>query len=277
VAVLNALLGGGVELLLAPVRSFPPIVGVALMALLTVVPMLVVFKAVSDQAQLAAVKRAIVGGLFEIRLFNDDLAAILRAQGEILRHNLKYLRLSFVPMLWLIVPLGLVVAQMEYHFGYAGPAAGQPILVKVTMQRRFDLAKPAPEVFRLEAPKYVRILTPAVWFPAAGEVLWQVSADVEGEYELRLRVGDESISKTLQVAGGVARRSPIRLPGSIVNQVAYPAEAPLPDASAVASISVDYEREHIFLFGWDIPWIVVYFALTIFFAVPVKKRLGVTL
>ena len=54
-------------------------------------------------------KRQIHACLFEIRLFNDDLPAILRSQMEILRHNLNYLRLSAVPMLWMIVPLVIVL------------------------------------------------------------------------------------------------------------------------------------------------------------------------
>ena len=57
--------------------------------------------------------------LFEIRLFNDDLRAMLRAQVEILRHNVTYLRLSLVPMLWMLVPLVLVIAQLQFHYGYA--------------------------------------------------------------------------------------------------------------------------------------------------------------
>ena len=56
--------------------------------------MLIVFKKTSNQARLEAVKKQIHACLFELRLFSDDLPAILRAQGEILRHNLRYLGLS---------------------------------------------------------------------------------------------------------------------------------------------------------------------------------------
>ena len=53
--------------------------------------MLLVFKKTSNQAKLEAVKRQIHACLFEIRMFSDDLPAILRAQREILRHNLRYI------------------------------------------------------------------------------------------------------------------------------------------------------------------------------------------
>ena len=59
---------------------------------------------------LAEVKRRIHAGLFEIRLFNDDLAAIFKAQGEILRHNVSYVGLTLVPAAWMLVPFVLIAA-----------------------------------------------------------------------------------------------------------------------------------------------------------------------
>ena len=100
--------------------------GLAVVSLATAIVMLArSFKRTSNQTRLAAVKRQIHAALFEIRLFNDDLRAIFRAQREMLRHNLTYLRLSLVPMLWMIVPLVLVIAQLQFHYGYAGLEVGQ--------------------------------------------------------------------------------------------------------------------------------------------------------
>jgi hypothetical protein len=286
VTVLNALIGRAFDLLLAPVEQFPPIVGVAAVALITAVPMLLVFRAVSDQKRLAAVKRAIVGALFEVRLFNDDLPAILRAQAEILKHNLHYLRLSLVPMLWLAVPLGLALAHLEYHFAYGGPAEGQPILVKAQLRSAANTprgasngsasgAREQPVV--LEAPESVQVLTAAIWFPTTNEVLWRVSGARSGEYELRIHVGDETLTKTLRVGDGIGRRSPVREEPGFLSQLTNPAEPPLPAGSALASVSVAYEPEAIRIWGWNLPWMVVYFALTILFAVPLRRPLKVTI
>ena len=96
--------------------------------------MLLVFKATSNQPKLEAVKRQIHACLFEIRLFRDDVPAILRAQAEILRHNLNYLFLSLVPMLWMLVPLLLVIAQLQFHYGYRGLRPGEDFLVKVRLK-----------------------------------------------------------------------------------------------------------------------------------------------
>ena len=39
---------------------------------------------------------------------------------------------KLVPMLWMIVPFVLVVAQLQ-HYGYGGQEAGQPVLLKVQL------------------------------------------------------------------------------------------------------------------------------------------------
>jgi hypothetical protein len=68
------------------------------------VAVLLAFKWTADQPALAAAKQAMHAAIFEMRLFNDDLVLLFRAQGEVVRHSLTYLRLSLAPTLWLIVP-----------------------------------------------------------------------------------------------------------------------------------------------------------------------------
>src|SRR5918995_3026532 len=133
-SLLNASLTRAADWVLAPFSMLHPMVSLTVASLATAAAMLFVFKRTSDQARLAAVKRLIHAGLFEIRLFNDDLLAILRAQLEILRHNATYLRLSLVPMLWVIVPLVLVIAQLQFHYGYAPLQPGDRALLKVQLR-----------------------------------------------------------------------------------------------------------------------------------------------
>src|SRR5262245_14085448 len=128
------------DLLLFPVRQLPPMVGLVIVSLVTAVVVMLVFRATSDQQRIADVKRRIAAALFEIRLFNDDLPAVFRAQGELLRHNATYLRLSLVPMLWMIVPIALLVAQLEFRYGYTGLTPGRPAIVTVQLREGVKLA-----------------------------------------------------------------------------------------------------------------------------------------
>ena len=287
-SLLNAFLAVVFDLLLAPFRQLPPIVGLAVVSLVTAIAMLLIFKRTSNQTRLAAVKRQIHAALFEIRLFNDDLRAIFRAQGEILRHNLTYLRLSLVPMLWMILPLVLVIAQLQFHYGYSGLTTGQPILLKaqirdgvtvVGSQVQVALASTAARnnAPLLEAPPQVEVKTPAVWIPATREVIWRISPQAAGSYEVQLRLGDRTYSKSIRVSDAVVRRSPVRLEPGLLNQLLYPAESPLPADGAVTSISVAYPETDVTVLGWDLHWMIVYFALSMVFAFALRKRFNVTL
>ena len=284
-SILNRILGSLVEWLMLPFAHFAPIVGLTVFSALTAVGMLLVVKATSNQARLEAVKRSIHAGLFEIRLFNDDIRAILRAQGEILRHNLTYLRLSAVPLLWTIAPLVLLVAQLEFYYGYGGMETGQAALVTVRLtddwrqanSRETDADDTTAPALALEAPPGLRVETPAVWVPSLNEATWRIGAERPGEYELTIRRGDQSFAKTVHVSNGIARRSPVRLEGGLVNQLLYPAEPPLPAGSLLQSITVSYPEQSIRMLGWDIHWMIVFFVLSTVFAFALKGRFGVVL
>ena len=269
-AALNAGLAAGVDVVLAPLSGLPPLAGLIVVALVTAVGMLAVFKRTSDQARISAVKRSIHASLFEIRLFNDDLRAILRAQADILRHNATYLRLSLMPMLWVIVPLVLLIAQLQFHYGYAPLQPGERVLVKAQVRG-------AGEGVTLDTSPGLTLDTPAVWFPGAQEVVWRLRAAEAGRHELRVKVGSEVHAKSLQVGGGVVRRSPVRLERGVINQILYPSERPLPRDGQVAAITVAYAERDVSVFGWDVNWMVVYFALSVIFAFALRKPFGVTI
>ena len=268
-SVLNGVLDSVFDVLLRPLSALPPLAGLAVVSLATAIVMLLVVRRTSNQRAVDDVKRRIHAALFEIRLFNDDLRAIFRAQREMLRSNLTYLRLSLVPMLWMIVPFVFVLAQLQCHYGYDGLETGHPVLLTAHM-RSIDTAS-------LEVPPGIRADTGAVWFPALKDVIWRITPERMGDYELRVHVGAQTFTKTLHVSSSVARRSPARLEAGLVNGVLYPAEAPLAHDAPIASIAVPYPERELDVFGWRLNWMVVFFVLSIAFAFALKKPFGVTL
>jgi len=271
-AVLRALFDAG----LYPFRGMHPLVGLLLVSLPVSIGMLVIFKLTSDQDRLAGVKRNIHACLFEIRLFNDDMRAIFRAQMEILRHNMTYLRLSLPPMIWVIVPLFFVIAQMQFHYGYAGLTPGQTALVKVELKdgEAPSSGKPAID---LEVPPGIRLETPGVWIPTENEMVWRITAETPGDYELRVRIGSGTESKSLSVSDAVVRLSPTRLEPTLLNQLLYPAEPPLPSGSPLRSIAVTYPDRSVGLFGLEGHWLIAFFVLMMVLALALRGWLGVTI
>lgn len=275
-SILNALLRALVDGLLYPFRGLPPIVGLAVVSLLTSILLLVVFKKTSNQKALEAVKRKIHAGLFEIRLFNDDFRSILRSQLDILRHNLTYLRYSTVPMIWTLPPLVLLIAQLQFHYGYESLRVGSTALVKATVRAGESTSKPA---IRLESPgPGLEVKEPPVWIPSLHEMAWRIEPRAAGEYELRIVNGSETVTKSVRVAEGadlVLQRSPLRVRG-FLDELLYPAEAPLPQG-AFESVAVTYPEANVDVFGYELHWMIVYFALSIVFAFALRGTFKVTI
>jgi hypothetical protein len=275
-ATLNATLRLIFDLALAPFRSWPPIVPLALVSLAVSVLMLVVFKRTSNQTQMAAVKRRIHAGLFEMRLFNDDLRAMLRAQIEILRANGRYLGLTLVPMIFILPPLVLVMAQLEYHYGYQALRIRQPFLLEC------DIAREPGNVGRpqaaLDLPPGLRAEIGPAWLPSQSRVGWRLVAERDGDYELGLTVnGATRVTKSVRVTSQTVRLSPMRVSGGVFEQLLNPAESPLPADNPIRAIRLSYPEREVRVLGFGMNWMIPFFALSIVFAFAFKGLFKVTL
>ena len=277
--IINSILGTVFELLMMPFRTLP-MLGLVLISAVVAVGMLLVFKRTSNQEQLDAVKRRIHACLFEIRLFNDDIGAIMRAQLEILRHNMTYLRLQLVPLVFILPPMILLLTQLQPFYGYSGLEPGESALLQVTLNPDGELAggvgfqvDEKPDV-SLELPAGVLLDSPSVWVPSQGEMAWRLIADQPGEHDLAVRVGSDTYSKSLVVSEEAIRRSPMRVT-SFFDQFLYPVEKPLAKDGPISSIELTYPEDPYFLLMPK--WMWIFFVLTIVFAFALRKPMGVTI
>ena len=270
-SLLNSLLVGVFVILLLPLRSLPPMIGLVVVSAVCSVGMLLGYKATSNQSAIEAVKRQIAAGLFEIRLYNDDIVAILRAQGAIFTNNLKYLGLNMVPMVFMMVPFVLVIAQLQFHYGFEGLEANEPVLLQVT------LTEGSVAVIGLDLPDGVRLDAPQVTMPALPGAAWRIVPEAAGSYELGIQVDGQTLTKTLVVADTVTRRSPYRLAPGFLNQLLYPAEPPLPSDSAAIDITLHYPERELGVLGFGLHWLIWFFILTIVLAFAMKGWFGVTI
>ncbi|MYA07497.1 MAG: hypothetical protein F4060_06610 [Holophagales bacterium] len=287
-SLLNAALRAVFDVALRPFAALPPILPVAIVALVSGIFALLVYRWTSNQTAIAAVKRRLFGHLLEVRLFNDDLRAVLAAQLRLLRENLTYLRLNLIPLLWMIVPFMLLIAQLQFHYGYDGLEVGERTLLVVDLAPAEaaaaggDEAAPRPPI-ELEAPAGVAVETAGVWVPSLRQVVWRLRADEPGRHELVVRADGGAFTKSLFVEdpeGGAlwARRSPTRRRAAILDQLLYPAEPSLPRDGPIERIDVRYGTATISFFGLlDMHWLIAFLILSLAFAFALRNRFGVTL
>jgi uncharacterized membrane protein (DUF106 family) len=264
------------DAILFPFRGMPEIVGLALLSAAVGVMALLIFKHTSNQEALEVVKAKIHAGLFEIRLFNDDLRAILRAQGSILRHNLTYIRHALIPLLWMIPPFVLIVAQMQFLYGYTGLEPGASAVLRVEVAAEALAGEEKPEI-SVATPDGLELRSPSVWAPDLREMAWLIAGDEPGAYDLEIGFGDRSWTKRVVIGDAFARRAPERLEGTFLNQLLYPAEAPLPKAGPIRAIRVAYPGHDVAFLGLGMNWIWWFLILSIVFAFALRNRLGVTI
>lgn len=286
--ILNNILNMVFDGLLFPFRTLHPLVGLTAVSVLGSIGMLMAYKKTSNQDGIEAVKRQIHACIYEIRLFSDDFRAIMAAQFRILGHNLKYLGLSLVPVVWMIIPFVLVVAQMQFHYGYSGLEPGETAIVKVVLKDEANLtaggggaggllsAGPG-EALALEAPDGIALDSPQLWIPELNEVDWRIEAMEPGTFELVVRAGSDSYTKSVRVSDDVVRRSPIRHSGGFLDSLLYPAEQPLPSDAPIESISIIYPEPGISVFGWEINWLILFIIMLILIAFALRKPFGVQL
>jgi hypothetical protein len=267
----NRFVSASFDVLLRPLEPLPVWASLTVVSLVTAILVLLIFRATSNQDAVAAVKRQIRTAFFEIRLYNDDLRAILLSVRDILKHNARYLFLSLVPLLLTAVPLMAIVAQLQGRFGYVGVPLGRPVLVTAELKSwnaNPPLATISGSGLRAEIPA-------AVWFPALHEAVWRVIPDASGDRSIEVRIGGDVYAKTLHVTSGLGCASPLRPSPRLDDQLLHPCEPPLPDEARLAAIRVAYPVREIDVFGWHLHWTVVYFLESMVFALILRTPMRV--
>ena len=76
--------------------------------------MVVVFRYTSNQKAIRVAKDHLKAHLLAVRLFQDQLQVVLISYWRILRSTGSYLRLAFMPLLYVSVPLILLMVQVVH-------------------------------------------------------------------------------------------------------------------------------------------------------------------
>lgn len=126
-----------------------------------------VFRRIADGAAVRQAARQIVAHLLEFRLFFDEPALILRAQADLVRANLRLLRLILWPAVAAGVPVALLMIPLDAVFGVRPLTVGEAAVVTASMPG--DDARSV-----LEAPSGMVVEAGPVRVFAERQVCWRV-------------------------------------------------------------------------------------------------------
>jgi hypothetical protein len=232
--------------------------------------MVVVFRYTSDQQAIHVAKDRLKAHLLALRLFQDQIPVVMRAYGRIVFATGHYLRLAFKPLLIVIVPMTLLIVQIDRYLGSAPLPVGQAFLVKVRMADANAL-----ETASLQLPEGLATTAPAVHVAAESEVDWRVVAAKTGDYVLNVQASDQTFSKAVVVGSGLPRLSSVRLRGKFWERLFVSGEPALPENKVIEAIEVRYPARDIPFASFEWNWIWLFFVLSLVAGSLFKSILGI--
>jgi uncharacterized membrane protein (DUF106 family) len=268
-AAVQSVWGAAFGAFFLPFRAFGPWAAMAAVSLLTGLLMLFIFKKTSNQAGILRTKNLIKAHLLEIRLFKSDFGQTMRSQGRILLANGRYLGYAVKPMLVMLVPIMLLLLQLDVWYGARSLQPGESAIVKVTLEAS---ATPLRTPLSIEAPAGLTVETPALRIEEEREIDWRIRADAAGLHDLKFSLGGGSFTKTVAVGQAPLKTKivPLRVRSGGWDALNHPGEALLPSNMPIVSVEVAYPPARLSLFGWRMHWLVAYFLLSIVFGFALK-------
>jgi uncharacterized membrane protein (DUF106 family) len=258
--------------LLKPFENGYAFPGIIFISLLTGGVMLLLFRLTSNQDAMKEVKTKISAYFLEMRLYKEDISTVMASQRRILRANMEYMKLAVVPAVVMIVPVILIMVQLNLRYAETGLKPGDTAIVKVKVEEGVDLLR---EGLRLSTAGGVQKASPAVRIASRGEVDWKIKVAEAGTHNITL------ISRTGEMAipvFGITRLVPIYKSfrkSSILETIFNPGCPRVPDAVPIQSIEVKYPPMA-FSFGViELSWLWTFLIISMAFGLFLKFVLKV--
>ena len=260
-------LTGFFSLLLRPFENGQAFAGIIFISVLTGAVMMFLFKVTSNQAAMKVVKTKISAYFLEMRLYKDDVAAVMASQRRILSANMGYMKLALIPAVVMIVPVLLIMAQLNLRYAYVGLEPGQTASVKVRLEPGRDVIR---EGMTLTAGDGVEKASPAVRIQSLEEIDWKIRVEAPGVHDMELSSSAGRMS--VPVFGG-KKLIPIYATfkkASLWEGLLSPGAPTVPASLAVRSVEVKYPSRS-FGFGlFELSWLWTFLIVSMAFGVVLK-------
>jgi hypothetical protein len=285
-AVANAF--GGV--VLAPIAILPEWLSATLIAGVTGLLLLLVFKYTSNQRAIKAVRNDIKAHLLALKLFKDSTSVVLRAQGRVFLGAFRLLMLAVVPLLVMLVPVFLLLGQLALWYQHRPLRIGEDAVITVKLNGNAESS--FPDV-RLQPTNALEVREPGrVRVFSKREICWNITARERGYHRLvfhvdgQARKGDESSSKgsapfvadkELAIGDGFMQVSVQRPGWDWWEALLNPLEPPFRPDSPIRSIEIKYPGHSTWTIWGLEPWILYWFVVAMIAALAFRRWLNVNI
>ncbi|HTW67746.1 MAG TPA: hypothetical protein VME17_24190 [Bryobacteraceae bacterium] len=147
-----------------------------------------VFRRFSVRRPIRRSVNLVLAHVMELGLFLDSPSLVFGAQRDLLRENIRLLRLVILPGAILVLLFALIFRPMNALYGRAPLPVGEPSVVTIQMK---DTVIPAVQ---LEAPPGIVIETPGVRDGHDRQISWRVRAARISYGDLRFRLDNRVVT-----------------------------------------------------------------------------------
>ncbi|AQT68361.1 hypothetical protein STSP2_01521 [Anaerohalosphaera lusitana] len=240
-----------------------------IIASITGVLMLLVFKYTSNQDAIGRVRDRIKANMLALKLYKDSLYVTFKSLGGLFAGAGSLLLHALRPMGVMIVPMVLLLGQLALWYEHRPLAIGEEAIVSVQVQE--TQARPSVRLIEAEG---VEVVVDRSWFEKKNAYYWKVRATEPGEYDMLFDVDGFDVEKKLVVGEGLAKVNVKRAGWDMSDMLMFPGEISFAESSVVQGISIEYpQREGIA--GGAFWWMVWFFGVSMIAALIFKPVFGV--
>ena len=238
------------------VFSLPPIVSIAMVALLVTLFTSLVYKFVTDQNMMKILKKELKDLQKMMKEHRDKPEKVMALQKKAMEKNMEYMKHSMRPTLFTMIPLILLFGWLNSHIAYYPLVPGETFEVWADMQTgaegfvELEVYPPTPNF---------EILSDNPQEISEAEVRWMLRGP-EGEYLLRYTFSGETLEQEIIVTQQPEYRQPTQQVRS----------------DKFRSLNVGNQRvEPLSFIGLNWSWIWSYILLSILFSTIIRKSLKI--
>ena len=258
---------------LALIAVLPGWLSNTIISAVTGVVLLIIFKYTSNQRAIGRVRDDIKANMLALKLFKDSIAVTLQAQGRVFRGAFLLLIHAVRPMLVMIVPVSLLLAQMGLWYQSRPLLPGEEALVTVKLNSNIETPWPI-DFASIEPTPAVEVTIESVGVLSKHEIIWKIRAVEGGSHRIVFKVDEQQFEKELAIGDGFMRVSAER-PGWYWSDILlHPLERPFGPDSVIQSVSINYpdRLSRTSGTGW---WLIYFFVASMVFAFIFKPFLKV--
>lgn len=267
----NVLTNAFGRFVLAPVAVLPGWLSNTIISAVTGVFLLVIFKYTSNQRAIGKVRDDIKANMLALKLFKDSISVTLHAEARVFKGALLLLFHAIRPMLVMIIPVSLLLAQMSLWYQSRPLLPGETAVMTVKLN---DNAGGRWPTVNIGPTPVAEVTVGPVRVFSRRQICWEIKALENGKHRIALNVNRRQIEKELVIGDGFMRASSTRPAWNWANILMHPAEEPFAPDSIVQSVTIDYPDRLSMTSGADW-WLIYFFIASMVFAFVAKPFLKV--